>query len=372
MKSVQLPPLYHRTKTGKLLEWIISVELTYEIPSIVTVFGYVGGVKQRTKVKVPEGKNLGKRNETTAWEQACLMARSKWEKQKLGNYRESLDEEVKLLPMLAHRYQDHKNKLTFPCYSQPKLDGLRVVALIKEQNVEYWSRKGKQYEKFHHWDEELKGIFPVGTILDGEAYHPNLGFQEIVRRVKRVKASRLDISHDPLQYWIYDTIQSNQTYQQRKMFLDWHIQSYKEQKPLIHLVQCPTTTIETTDELLDVHRYNTKEGFEGTILRSMTGLYKPDYRSYDLLKYKDFLDDEFKIVGGCSAQGRDEGTVIFECEVKPGIVFRVRPKGSFEQRKEYFDCLPTYIGKMLTVRYQQKSEDGIPIFPVGLGIRDFE
>jgi hypothetical protein len=30
------------------------------------------------------------------------------------------------------------------------------------------------------------------------------------------------------------------------------------------------------------------------------------------------------------------------------------------------------VGQMLTVRFQEKSEDGVPIFPVGLGIRDYE
>jgi hypothetical protein len=34
--------------------------------------------------------------------------------------------------------------------------------------------------------------------------------------------------------------------------------------------------------------------------------------------------------------------------------------------------LNQYIGQLLTVRYQEKSEDGVPIFPVGTGIRDYE
>ena len=369
-----LPTLYHKSKSGKISEWMIVAKKINGIPYVYTRYGYIDGTKQETQVRVDKGKNIGKSNETTAWEQACLIAKSKWEKQKLGNYREDLNEETMLLPMLAHRYQDHKHRVHYPCYAQPKLNGCRVLAKITEDGVEYWSRKGKEYETFHHWDEELKAIFPVGTILDGEAYNPNLGFQEIVRRVKRVKTSRGDIESDPLQYWVYDVVQENMSFLQRNDWILEHVSKYllniKQDLKYLHL--CTTLFVENEYELNNVHKWNVRDGFEGTIIRSKNGLYKPDYRSYDLLKYKDFIDEEFKIVGGESAQGRDEGTVIFVCELKPDTTFNVRPKGSFAQRKEWLDDIDQCIGKMLTVRYQEKSEDGVPIFPVGLGIRDYE
>jgi DNA ligase-1 len=47
-------------------------------------------------------------------------------------------------------------------------------------------------------------------------------------------------------------------------------------------------------------------------------------------------------------------------------------KGSIENRIEMFKKAETYVGKEITVRYQELSEDGIPIFPVGLAIRDYE
>ena len=50
----------------------------------------------------------------------------------------------------------------------------------------------------------------------------------------------------------------------------------------------------------------------------------------------------------------------------------MRPKGSVEKRQQMFKDLEKIIGKELTVRYQELSEDGIPIFPVGIVIRDYE
>jgi len=49
-----------------------------------------------------------------------------------------------------------------------------------------------------------------------------------------------------------------------------------------------------------------------------------------------------------------------------------RPRGTVERRQEMFDGLHRLIGKLLTVRYQELSEDGIPIFPVGVAVRDYE
>ena len=369
-----LPTLYHKTKSGKISEWMIVAKKINGVPHVCTRYGYTDGTKQETQVRVGSGKNIGKSNETTAWEQACLVAKSKWEKQKLGNYRENMNEETMLLPMLAHRYQDHKHRVHYPCYAQQKLNGCRVLAKITEDGVEYWSRKGKPYETLHHWDEELKAIFPVGTILDGEAFNRNLGFQEIVRRVKRVKTSRIDLESDPLQYWVYDVVQENTPFYKRIYWLSDQVSHYclNNEKELNNLFLCNTLEVRDEHELNNTHKWNVRDGFEGTIIRSKTGLYKPDYRSYDLLKYKDFIDEEFKIIGGESAQGRDEGTVIFVCELKSGTTFNVRPKGSFAQRKEWLDNIDQHIGKMLTVHYQERSEDGVPIFPVGLEIRDYE
>lgn len=368
MKKFELPTLYHKSKSGKVSEWNIHAEMSESCAFVVTTWGYIDGEVQSTAVAIKSGKNVGRSNETSVWEQACLTAESKWNKQKLGNYRESLDEETKLLPMLAHKYTDHKAKVTFPCYIQSKLNGTRVLAKVKENSVEYWSRKGKPYEMFRHWDEDLLSCFPAGTILDGEAFHPELTFQEIVKRVKRKLTSREDIDNELLQFWIYDTVQLNVPYKERMIFLSEALY-YDED---YNIKFCPTQEALNEEEIKRIHNKNVADGFEGTIIRNAHGLYLPDYRSYDLLKYKDFLDAEFKIVGGVSAQGKDTGTVIFTCETKNGIMFNVRPKGSFELRKDYLDNLDKYIGKMLTVRYQNLSDDGVPIFPVGLCFRDYE
>ena len=57
---------------------------------------------------------------------------------------------------------------------------------------------------------------------------------------------------------------------------------------------------------------------------------------------------------------------------KAGKEFSCRPRGTHESRAELFKHGKEYVGKMLTVRFQELTADGIPRFPVGIAIRDYE
>jgi DNA ligase-1 len=46
--------------------------------------------------------------------------------------------------------------------------------------------------------------------------------------------------------------------------------------------------------------------------------------------------------------------------------------GSTERLKEYFENPKLWRGKILTVQYQALTSYGIPRFPVGKAIRDYE
>jgi DNA ligase-1 len=108
------------------------------------------------------------------------------------------------------------------------------------------------------------------------------------------------------------------------------------------------------------------------MVRNRKGAYGINKRSSDLQKVKTFLDGEFRIVGFSEGSGNDAGTVIWECETSGGLRFNVRPRGTREARMEQFQNGRDYIGQVLTVRYQELTDDGIPRFPVGITIRDYE
>jgi DNA ligase-1 len=135
-------------------------------------------------------------------------------------------------------------------------------------------------------------------------------------------------------------------------------------------------------EIEDYHSSYAQAGFEGVIIRNLNGLYKMQHRSTDLQKYKHFEDAEFPITGynkeivqvSDSTGGFIEtACVIWTCTTPEGKTFDVRPRGTIAQRKQWYNEAVNIVGKKeLTVRYQEKSEDLIPIFPVGIAIRDYE
>jgi len=114
------------------------------------------------------------------------------------------------------------------------------------------------------------------------------------------------------------------------------------------------------------------DGYEGMMVRNQNSLYKYKHRSYDLQKVKRFVDKEFKIIGGKDGTGRETGLVIFKCVTDDGLEFDVRPMGTHEDRAEIYKNLNSYVGKDLTVKYQELTDDGRPRFPVGVSVRDYE
>jgi len=63
---------------------------------------------------------------------------------------------------------------------------------------------------------------------------------------------------------------------------------------------------------------------------------------------------------------------VWVCQTEEGKTFACRPRGSREERQALFQKGAAYKGKMLTVRYQEKTDDGLLRFPVGISIRDYE
>jgi DNA ligase-1 len=60
---------------------------------------------------------------------------------------------------------------------------------------------------------------------------------------------------------------------------------------------------------------------------------------------------------------------VWICETEKGDDFKVVPQGTMEERQEAYQNAAVYIGDMLKVKYFELTDDGIPRFPVGLGIR---
>jgi DNA ligase-1 len=325
--------------------------------NVVTRHGVTGGKMVEHISLVKEGKNKGKKNETSVEEQAALEVQRECVKKKKQGYHLKNELNPIIKPMLA---QEYKQQLVVPAWVQPKLDGVRCLVYLQNGEVIFQSRQNTIYEPLMHLVDELRAILSRApdVVLDGELYAHELGFENIISMVRRAKVKHPNIHL--IKYHMYDVFNDLSA-----NFIDRHRLLHKiyNKEPNVVLVETVPTTKAEIDTLL--HKY-IASNYEGIMIRG-NGPYKHG-RSKDLLKYKLFKDDEFEVVGHHEGQG---GIPIFECKIKDKI-FSVAMKGTMESKKDRMDNVDEYYGKMLTVKYQELSADGIPRFPVGIAFRDYE
>ena len=362
----KFPTLYGKSSTGKIKVWKIKAEVHNGRAAIVTEYGYEEGESQYTRVTIDKGKNLGRSNETTPFVQACLEAESKWKKKKDKGYaekKEDLDKNQTILPMLAHPFKKRGHDIEWPAFVQPKLNGVRCLAhKVSESQIQYTSRGGKPFTTMEHLTPYLLPIMTVGEILDGELFKMGMALQDIVATVKAKNPNT-----QMIEYWVYDVVQTKATFKERNRHLLGIL------PPWGPIVTVFTLLTKNETMMRKLHDQFVQAGYEGTIIRNQHGAYKPTDRSKHLQKFKDFIDEEFEIVGGKEGRGRDKGAVIWTCITEDGKMFDVRPRGTMEKRREWWENRERYFGKKLTVRYLERSKDNIPIGnTVGLAIRDYE
>ena len=299
--------------------------------------------------------NVGRANERDSKAQAEFEYDAIIKKQRDKGFRlPSEMKQVRPMPMLAHKFTDHKKKVEFPVYVQPKLNGMRMLFDGKEG----WSRGNKEVipEVIQHLQFDTGGY-----ILDGELMLPNnVLLQESMTAIKKY---RPELS-PKLLYHVYDIVDSELPYAKRQQIIHDILHNAPR-----NVVRVPTWEAFNESDVLVWHKSFTRDGFEGTMIRNPDMPYEIGKRSYSLLKLKDFVDEEFKIVGFEQGNGSFEKSIIFICEAN-GSKFNVVPEGSMEYKRELWKDRNNYLNKWLTVRYFEKSKDGIPIFPVGVSVRD--
>jgi DNA ligase-1 len=395
----EFPTLYGESSHGKQKMWGVCVTTspgpegkTYA--EIATTHGYVDGKKVTSRRLVTEGKNIGKKNATTPLIQALCEAKALWNKKKDAGYSptaaasgdpvaggeasggagrelvpETESKPTVLSPMLAHDYNKRGKSITFPCFVQRKLDGVRCVAIPGRG---LFSRNGKQFPHLEHIMNDVNKLHAERIILDGELYSDELTFQEIVGIVKKETLRPGDIeTMKKIYLYVYDcvcldTLDAPYTHRLKTLQTLFGTVRFDTLRLLL------TSECASEEDMKRLHATYVAEGYEGIMLRQRDGVYKAGYRSSELQKYKEFCDSEYPVVGFKQGDGEEKGCVIWQCRTPAGLEFSVRPRGTRADRVELFANGADYIGKLLTVRYQELTTDGVPRFPVGISFRDYE
>lgn len=368
-----LPTLYKLTSTGAIQLWTIAVDGN----KIIVRHGQKDGKIQVGEEIIKEGKNVGRSNETTPAEQALAEATAKWEGKVKKGYVEDIsraaagekDIDGGYDCMLAHKFADHGHKIVYPAYEQPKLNGHRCEAIIDNGVATLWSRTRKPILSCPHIIEELQALYPTGYHeKDGELYNHAYKdkFEELASLIRQeVPAANCT----EVQYHMYDNPTVDGGFEDRIEVLANEIHTYEKKNGLFkYLKLVDTVLVEDEEQMMATFDSFLALGYEGGMARNAKGEYKGK-RSYDLQKIKEFLDDDFQIVGIKEGRGSYVGCGIFVCHSptapKGEDTFDVKMRGPKERLKDFLQDEKLWKGKALVVKYQYISKYGIPIFPVG-------
>ena len=367
-----LSTLYRKTSAGALQMWRVWTEGAV----IVTEYGQVGGQLQIAR-KTAKPKNVGRSNATTGEQQAEIEAKAMWKHQVERKYRRTVEEteDLVFLPMLAKNWKDVK-KLEYPVDVQPKLDGVRCLVILVGGEIALTSRQGKPYN-VPHLKEQLKNVVKPGEVLDGEIYIHGVGFQALTKLIRKQRPESVN-----LEWHCYDMPTPGEDQD------DWNWTHRRgawacfggrvTEAGLTHIKMVPTFEAENAKQVKDLQKKFIATGYEGAMVRVKSGLYVyGGSRSSDLLKVKDFIDREYKVIGHEVEVKEGENSngpfhydcVMWVCDAGDGKTFPARPKGSLEERQEDLKTAMEQYGLMYKVQFFEYTDDGLPRFPVGLGFR---
>ena len=280
----------------------------------------------------------------TAAKPAKAASKAKGEKDRS----EETDSEGQAPPLLLAHVFDHDDHDPAGWWMSEKLDGVRA----------YWdgkrfvSRLGNEFFA-PGWFTEGLPSFP----LDGELWLDRKAFQRTVSVVRRADGGD---AWKQLRYLVFDAPGHAGDFEVR--LRHYHDELERRRPPyaraLAHEV-CKDRE-HMLKELVRVEGL----GGEGLMLRRPGSRYEVG-RSHTLLKVKRFLDDEARVVGHQAGTGRHKGRLgALLVELRDGTKFALGTGLSDAERDD-----PPPVGAIVTFRYQELSDGGVPRFPSYVGVR---
>jgi DNA ligase-1 len=305
--------------------------------------------------------------------------------------------------MLAHKYEAKRVK-TFPVAVEPKLDGVRVLCIMRNGRAKFFSRTGKPFPAIDHLAADVEktiaaalddtsrrvtkmhsffvkmlsdGANIPGVVLDGEVVSGS--FNKTVGDVRRKEEVALDA-----EYVIFDALPV-------RLFLDHSHQvipiPYQVRRALVEFIDEHTTdklrvntmvNANNHEQIQHYYRAWREQGLEGAIVKPLDAHYSKK-RSPAWLKIKGEESEDLQIIGGFEGAGKYEGMLggfIVERDHK-GERVHVRVGGGFSdhQRRMFWhselgDVDPDLVGRLIEVEYHEVTPDGSLRHPRFVGFRD--
>lgn len=337
-----------------------------------TNYGLLNGKNTISAKTSIHGKNIGRKNQTTNLQQAIKDCISMINKKIKAGYSTDLNTENidSIFPMALNTYENHKEKIKYPIFIQPKLDGVRMTATILENDrVDILSRRLHKIQGFDTIKHQLKSLIielkkTYGSkfkFIDGELYKHGIHLQDISGIVR----GNVDEDKETLEYYIFDICVEGVLFEERYSKTT-DIFNNLESKDKLVLVDTKLCDSEINGDHL--FEYFLKEKYEGIVYKPLNEVYEfstsREKRSLKYLKRKKQHDEEFEICDFSDGNGKFKGMVIFTLKTSEGVEFQCVPMGNSDFRKKiYKECLEDfskYKGKMAKVKFDDWSKSKIP------------
>jgi len=294
---------------------------------------------------------------------------------------------------LAQDSTDQPKKLTGIKRLEPKLDGVRVLAVVQGMNVSLFSRNGKEFANFPQIAKDIllhraafqRNLGAGGRfVLDGEVTGES--FQKLMKQAHR----KSDVETGGMVYNIFDIIPLDDF--QRGY---WNAQQYKrfdileqargrleDNSSSLRVVTGLEVDLSSAEGHDIMRRYAedcVAEGFEGIMIKSVDAPYVCKRSDY-WMKWKPVISVDLEIVGFEEGTGRNEGrlgAIICEGEDN-GRRIRVNVGSGLtdSNRDEYWNSRDDLLGHLVEVQADAvtQNQDGTYSlrFPRFLRFRDFE
>jgi len=243
---------------------------------------------------------------------------------------------------------------------EPKLDGIRLIAVVEGGEVKMFSRAGKSITNFDDTVGKELATLPDG-VYDGEVMDDD--FIALMRQVHRKKANVTKsyfMLFDVVTLEEWESRQGADSLTARRHKLE----SLFKDKEFEYLRLIEQKEIDSTVEgIMAYHKECVDRGFEGAMLKKAELPYCFG-RSDAVVKVKAFSDADCKVIDFLEGRGRHKGTlgaIIVDYEGH-----RVRCGSGFgdEQRAEVWANKDKFLGMTAEVRYQEVTPDGSLRFPV--------
>jgi hypothetical protein len=287
-----------------------------------------------------------------------------------------------VLPRISKHFDFEKG-----VYCQWKLDGFRCTARIQSDGkVVLTSNSNKQYPWFKNLRKEVFEFLDGQNYLDGldcEVYSHRLEDPETgvglddnqrfstIQSICGMSRTEPHLWEDQICLYVFDLVDISGKYNQDERFKLLEKLFERKQK---HIIYTETILIHSYEDVVYWHGKFAEKGYEGIILRDRSLVYKTKARSLKMRKFKHFIDKEYPIVDISLDKGVDPEHFVWVCEAEnsKGKIkkFKAKPRGTWEQKRIWYENYTDHIGKLLTVKFQEYSEDGIPRFPIAYRFRE--